>query len=356
MAEKIKQAKADLLLQTVRDWSKQKFYQKGQGGIPYEDLDADVQASLDLADSALQAAALTPYRTASDQDVIDLGIKNRLDAVEGVIPGEATSSNKLADKAFVNSSIATATATFKGTLDAATDLKLTKPATHEQIVAALAAHTFTPAADNNDYCFVVNSDAQGATLYERYKFNGTAWEFEYALNNSSFTAAQWAAINSGVTSDKVGAYDMHIASENNPHNVTKGQVGLGNVDNTSDADKPVSTAQQAALDEKEDVISASHKISSDFVDDTDKTHKFVSAAEKEAWNDKYDKPSTGIPGSDLADAYGDAKNPYASKSANQVLAAPDGSAGVPSFRALVFNDISDAEFMTSAEMLAILNA
>ena len=34
--------------------------------------------------------------------------------------------------------------------------------------------------------------------------------------------------------------------------VTKGDVGLGNVDNTSDADKPVSTAQQAALDKKAD--------------------------------------------------------------------------------------------------------
>ena len=38
----------------------------------------------------------------------------------------------------------------------------------------------------------------------------------------------------------------------NPHSVTKGQVGLGSVDNTSDEDKPVSLAQQAALDLKYD--------------------------------------------------------------------------------------------------------
>ena len=37
------------------------------------------------------------------------------------------------------------------------------------------------------------------------------------------------------------------------HTHTKGEVGLGNVDNTSDADKPVSTAQQAAIDGKEPV-------------------------------------------------------------------------------------------------------
>lgn len=41
--------------------------------------------------------------------------------------------------------------------------------------------------------------------------------------------------------------DTHEANTSNPHSVTKTQVGLGNVDNTSDADKPVSTAQATAL-------------------------------------------------------------------------------------------------------------
>lgn len=49
----------------------------------------------------------------------------------------------------------------------------------------------------------------------------------------------------------VGTYDhanidSHIEDVNNPHSVTKTQVGLGNVDNTSDTDKPVSTAQALA--------------------------------------------------------------------------------------------------------------
>lgn len=39
----------------------------------------------------------------------------------------------------------------------------------------------------------------------------------------------------------------HAASTNNPHDVTAEQVGLGNVDNTSDKDKPVSTAQAEAI-------------------------------------------------------------------------------------------------------------
>lgn len=41
--------------------------------------------------------------------------------------------------------------------------------------------------------------------------------------------------------------DLHIANKSNPHGVTKAQVGLGNVNNTSDADKPVSTAQATAI-------------------------------------------------------------------------------------------------------------
>lgn len=39
----------------------------------------------------------------------------------------------------------------------------------------------------------------------------------------------------------------HIANKSNPHGVTKSQVGLGNADNTSDANKPVSTAQASAI-------------------------------------------------------------------------------------------------------------
>lgn len=46
------------------------------------------------------------------------------------------------------------------------------------------------------------------------------------------------------------ARTTHEARTDNPHAVTKAQVGLGSVDNTSDANKPVSTAQQTALNLK----------------------------------------------------------------------------------------------------------
>lgn len=46
----------------------------------------------------------------------------------------------------------------------------------------------------------------------------------------------------------------HINDKSNPHGVTKAQVGLGNVDNTSDLSKPISTATQTALNGKQATV------------------------------------------------------------------------------------------------------
>ena len=48
------------------------------------------------------------------------------------------------------------------------------------------------------------------------------------------------------------AYDHSQLTSGNPHNVTKSDVGLSNCDNTSDANKPISSATQTALDNKSD--------------------------------------------------------------------------------------------------------
>lgn len=48
------------------------------------------------------------------------------------------------------------------------------------------------------------------------------------------------------------ALAAHQARNDNPHGVTKAQVGLGDVDNTKDIDKPLSTAQQTAVNTKLD--------------------------------------------------------------------------------------------------------
>ena len=47
-------------------------------------------------------------------------------------------------------------------------------------------------------------------------------------------------------------------------------------------------------------IDSEHKLSSDLVDDTNNTNKFVTSIEKTTWGNKYDKPLTGIPSTDLS--------------------------------------------------------
>ena len=51
-----------------------------------------------------------------------------------------------------------------------------------------------------------------------------------------------------------GDLQEHIDDVNNPHNVTKDQLGLGNVDNTSDLNKPISNLTQIAINLKEDFV------------------------------------------------------------------------------------------------------
>lgn len=55
--------------------------------------------------------------------------------------------------------------------------------------------------------------------------------------------------------DNLSTLTTHTGNVSNPHSVTKTQVGLGSVDNTSDASKPISTATQTALDLKANLIS-----------------------------------------------------------------------------------------------------
>lgn len=84
-----------------------------------------------------------------------------------------------------------------------------------------------------------------------------------------------------VPDSKVSSYDSHLTNKNNPHSVTKSQVGLGNCDNTSDANKPISNAVQNALNSKADLVNGvipSSQLPS-YVDDVVDFDKQVSGAD-----------------------------------------------------------------------------
>jgi hypothetical protein len=147
-------------------------------------VDQTYSASSTNAQSGVAVASA--ISTKADSSTVS-DINSRVTTIESEIPAQASSSNQLADKNFVNSSIATNTANFIGTFNSVAELE-----------------AYSGQKDDNDYAFVVSTDAAGNTVYNRYKWNGSAWLFEYALNNSSFTANQWAAINSGATTANIG--------------------------------------------------------------------------------------------------------------------------------------------------------
>lgn len=77
----------------------------------------------------------------------------------------------------------------------------------------------------------------------------------------------------------------HFNNTNNPHSVTKTQVGLGNVDNTSDIDKPISTATQNALNGKVDKVPGKGLSTYDY-DDTEKDKVRVNTLARHSHSNK----------------------------------------------------------------------
>lgn len=73
------------------------------------------------------------------------------------------------------------------------------------------------------------------------------------MSSSDKTKLDGLKDQAGITSDINAVQtnlETHINNKSNPHKVTKDQVGLGNVDNTSDANKPISNATRTALNGK----------------------------------------------------------------------------------------------------------
>lgn len=119
-----------------------------------------------------------------------------------LVPIEPHADNAAASKAFVNSSIATNTATFRGTFDL-TEGGLNKLPWQENDPEG------NYYVKNNDYAFLYQSSpSTGSNTYIRYKWVARAgrkgsFEKEYKLNSSGFTIAQWGAINSGITKGEI---------------------------------------------------------------------------------------------------------------------------------------------------------
>ena len=151
----------------------------------HSDIRSDISDLSTAVNSIDVAGAISTHNSSS---TAHSDIRSSISDIEDLIPTQASTSNQLADKSFVNSSISTSTSNFIGTFTSLTDLQ-----------------NYSGTVTTNDYAFVEGVDSDNNPQYNRYKYNGTQWVFEYTLNNSSFTSSQWNAINSGITSSDVTA-------------------------------------------------------------------------------------------------------------------------------------------------------
>ena len=108
-------------------------------------------------------------------------------------------------------------------------------------------------AINNDEIFVV------VDTVVQTKANSLAYTQDNTVTGGTIQGAIEALEGDTHTHSNKAELDLvtdgdHDVRTDNPHGVTKSQVGLSNVDNTSDADKPISTATQTALDDKADLV------------------------------------------------------------------------------------------------------
>ena len=131
-------------------------------------------------------------------------------AIAKIVPATASETNELADKNFVNSTVGTNTANYIYKTESGGEK------VPFSSVAELEAYAGT--VTNNDYAFVTGIDENGNAYYDRYKADVNdgvvTWAKEYRLNNSSFTAEQWAAIQSGITAEKVAQFEGAVSPVN----------------------------------------------------------------------------------------------------------------------------------------------
>jgi hypothetical protein len=123
-------------------------------------------------------------------------LKGQVEDIEDKIPSQASDTNQLADRDWVNSTI-NSLAAFYITKNAQGD----PFATYSELANATTFYSGgqVRVPTRNDYCLVV-SDENHDNASCRYIYQGTQWEFQFVVNETPFTADQLAAINSGITS------------------------------------------------------------------------------------------------------------------------------------------------------------
>lgn len=140
----------------------------------------------------------------------DTALNSSITTINSKIPAQASATNPLADRSFVNSSVQTATANFRGNWDTYAQIP-----TDATLYPADYAGSTTPTT--NDYLVVqdasdtpVGTGEDPLTGTWRFKYSGewatdgkSGWHPEYQVNETPLTSDQLAALNSGITATAV---------------------------------------------------------------------------------------------------------------------------------------------------------
>lgn len=181
--------------------------QTGEVNLDAEDVGALPDSSTldDIPDGTTYKRATAAQLQQISTNTADVQqLQDDVDAIERKIPAQASAQNQLADKAFVNSSIQTSSAHFRGNWPTWTDVP-----TDAALYPVDDDGNTTPTS--NDY--MVLQDAAGYPAGDdelegtwRFKYSGVwalvgraGWHPEYQVNETPLTAAQLAALNSGAT-------------------------------------------------------------------------------------------------------------------------------------------------------------
>ena len=150
------------------------------------------------------------------------------------IPSTASAENQLADKAFVNSSLNNMAA-FYITSTASGDAFSTRDDLLNATEYYYGGQLRTPT--QNDYAIVLADESQpkgadGNYPTTRYSYQGSQWDFQYVVNNTSLTQAQVDAINSGITKELVAQIGTEENSAKNLYNLGVYDTFVSNGDGT----------------------------------------------------------------------------------------------------------------------------
>lgn len=109
------------------------------------------------------------------------------------------------------------------------------------------------AVDNVKLWYVTHKTSTGEDSQDSHTISAATTTQAGIMTAADKTKLNGLKDQAGITADIDAVQtnlETHINNKTNPHEVTKDQVGLGNVDNTSDANKPISNATQTALNGK----------------------------------------------------------------------------------------------------------